>query len=193
VRVQAYLLKSLGYCRSPPKHIAAGATQRGAARSTGNPVPVFEVVLERSCCRADPNWQQRGGNEWDTVKPLQLHRIDLARTILVDDSARKLLPEEVSNCILVPGYEADSPAESASTLRPPVGQGAAWRRRDGEGPPVLRMLCVLLREAVRQMAGTSDMRAVLPGLQRQLDEVCVRAVRCLPSDAELDCSGLSLD
>jgi hypothetical protein len=48
------------------------------------------------------------------------------------------------------------------------------------------MLCVLLREAVRQMAGTSDMRAVLPGLQQQLDEVCVRAVRCLVSGAEFD-------
>ena len=65
---------------------------KGLTRSAGGEGALFDFVLTRQHCRPDAEWRARaGGNEWDTVKPLALHGFDVRRTVLFDDSVRKVL------------------------------------------------------------------------------------------------------
>jgi NLI interacting factor-like phosphatase len=59
----------------------------------------FGPILCREHCR------RRGGADSaaaGTVKPLAQHGFDPSRTILVDDSANKVLREEMGSCIILP-------------------------------------------------------------------------------------------
>jgi hypothetical protein len=66
---------------------------------------LFSVVLTRSHCSPDTEWQQReGGEPYDTVKPISSHGFDLSRTVLIDDSARKVLSGERDNALVLPTF-----------------------------------------------------------------------------------------
>lgn len=82
--------------RSRPPQTWPGLMQvmlraKGLERGVGAAGALFAFVLTRQHCRPDGEWQQRAdGNEWDTIKPLALHGLDIRRTILLDDSLRKV-------------------------------------------------------------------------------------------------------
>lgn len=72
---------------------------------------LFEVALPRQYCHPDETWQDRSdGKPYDTAKPLAAHGFDLSRTILLDDSERKILPDEKMNGLIVPPFLACSDA-----------------------------------------------------------------------------------
>jgi len=98
---------------------------------------VFEAVLTREHCLSDVEWAARGGNAWDTFKPLAAHGLPLARCVLVDDTARKSLPSERANALVLPSWTG------------------------GSEPPVLRVLAQLLVAACGQLAPDADVRAAL--------------------------------
>jgi hypothetical protein len=106
---------------------------------------LFDLILHRSHCREDPTWKSRpGGRGWDTVKPLALHGFDTRRTVIVDDSPRKILAEEAELLVTIPAYDqARVDARAEGHLN---GDAAAGRL------PFLRMLVVLLV----QMMGVSS-------------------------------------
>jgi NLI interacting factor-like phosphatase len=127
----------------------------------------FEIVYSRNHCRPDHNWKQRpGGRFFDTVKPLALHSLDLARTIIIDDTARKILPEEATNALLVPPFFAASDPgfveetddciageqrrqryrRTPGPVKPPGGETPATAAAKPPHPhlPVLRAVCSLL-------------------------------------------------
>lgn len=117
---------------------------------------LFELVLHRSHCREDPTWKTRpGGRDWDTVKPLALHGFDLRRTVIVDDSPRKILAEEAELLVTIPVY--DQARVDAGTEGHLDGDAAACRL------PFLRMLVVLL---VQTMGTDSGDRRAAEGVLR---------------------------
>lgn len=65
--------------------------------------------MPRQYCAPDETRHQRpDGKFYDTVKPLADHGLDLSRTVLLDDSARKVLPDESMNALIVPPFLACS-------------------------------------------------------------------------------------
>ena len=55
---------------------------------------LFDVVLCREHCQpaAREDIERRGGNPWDTVKPLHRYFANLARVVLLDDSGATWRP-----------------------------------------------------------------------------------------------------
>lgn len=147
------------------------------------PGAFFSVVLDRGFCRRDPDWRRRpGGRPHDSLKPLAEHDFDPARTIIVDDSLRKILPAEQGSAVILPEYAtaadpacASEPHDTPLPLREPNGQ---------EDPlviprqmPVLRILANLLLHHVRGVHG--DVRPALEHVRADLDQVRVWAF-CTP-------------
>lgn len=78
--------------------------------------------MARHYCKPDDNWQTRkDGRPYNTVKPPAEHGLDLARTILMDDSECKTLPNEKSNGLILPSYfpysHPDFVEETGETIR----------------------------------------------------------------------------
>lgn len=70
---------------------------------------LFQVVMPRHYCIPDETRHTRhDGKHYDTVKPLGAHGLDLSRTVLLDDTARKILPDEKMNGLIVPPFLACS-------------------------------------------------------------------------------------
>jgi hypothetical protein len=64
---------------------------------------LFEIILSRNHCIPDTEWQQRAdGEPHDTIKPIAMRGFDLSRTVLIDDSPRKVLVGELANCLVLP-------------------------------------------------------------------------------------------
>jgi tryptophanyl-tRNA synthetase len=64
---------------------------------------LFPIVLSRNHCTPDTEWQHRDdGEPHDTVKPIAAHGFDLTKTVLIDDSPRKVLQGELDNSLVVP-------------------------------------------------------------------------------------------
>jgi hypothetical protein len=82
-----------------------------ASRPCANPLPrsFFEVVIDRDFCAPDPDPHARpDGNEWDVVKPLARHGLDLTRTVLVDHNSWKAVASERNNMLLLPEFKLPS-------------------------------------------------------------------------------------
>lgn len=73
---------------------------------------LFQIQLTREYCAPDKTrFKRPDGKHYDTVKPLGSHGFDLSRTLLLDDSARKILPHEKMNGLIVPPFLACSDPE----------------------------------------------------------------------------------
>ena len=158
--MQAALEGDLGVRRSASSH---GPPQSSAPNSQ-----IFEIILHRSHCRPDPGWQAReGGRDWDTVKPLRVHGFDPARTVIIDDSARKILPEDSACLVQVPLFDAAAVAaarDSALHVDRATGQ-----------LPLMRMLCALLVDMLGGGAVGANVRVSLPALRDAFEQVrCLR-------------------
>lgn len=147
------------------------------------PGALFALVLDRSFCRPDPGWQRRpGGRPHDSIKPLAAHGFDPARTIIIDDSLRKILPDEHGSAIIVPEYVTAADPACASE---PHDTPLPVREPDGtEDPltipcqmPVLRVLACLLLHHVRGVDG--DIRPALEHVRADLEQVRVCGRRTL--------------
>lgn len=136
----------------------------------------FSALLDRAYCRPDPNWRSRpGGHCHDSVKPLGLHGFDPRRTIIVDDSLRKILPDEQTNAVIVPKYV--TAADPACATEPHDAPLPLREPEEGEDPlgvpcqlPVLRALTALLLHHVAGVSG--DVRPALQALRTDLEQVC---------------------
>ena len=158
--VQAALEDDLGLRRSASPH--------GPPQSSAPGRHIFEIILHRSHCRPDPGWQAReGGRDWDTVKPLRVHGLDPARTVIIDDSARKILPEDLACLVQVPLFDAAAVAAAR--------ESALHLDRAAGNLPLMRMLCVLLVDTLGGGAGNADVRVALPALRDALAQVQRRA------------------
>jgi hypothetical protein len=160
---------------------------RGLQRGHGSPGTLFATVFCRAHCQADPNWAQRtGGHEWDTVKHLASNGLDPAATVLVDDSARKVLAAEAGNVLLVPTYRgAGAPLAPPEDIFLGAGPSSSLNAQhtgykfpvdceDVPAPghlPLLRLLCGLLLARLSGLPAGVDVRAALPGLRAELAEV----------------------
>lgn len=140
------------------------------------PGHLFTLVLDREFCRKDPNWRHRpDGSPHDSVKPLDAHGFDPSRTMLVDDSLRKILPHEHANAVILPAYTA---AEDPSLASEPHDAMLPMRAAHAhEGPPaaprkapVLRALVALLLAHVAGCDG--DIRPGLRLVREGLQQVC---------------------
>jgi hypothetical protein len=83
---------------------------------------------------------ERGGNAWDTVKPLQRYFADLSRVLLIDDSPHKSLPAEASNMLVMPRCVLGARSNGGGQ-RDRGGSGRVGNRRthvNGKGVAVLR-------------------------------------------------------
>lgn len=71
---------------------------------------------------------REGGREWDTVKPLALHNLDLSQTVLVDNEGHKAYEAEGRNMVVLPEWRGQ---EGESALRPRVTEGVALLQTSG--------------------------------------------------------------
>lgn len=79
------------------------ATAMDWSRNKAPEDSLFQLFLTRDYCVPDTEWHQReGGKPHDTVKPIAAHGLDLTRTILIDDSLRKVLAAERGNSLELP-------------------------------------------------------------------------------------------
>eukprot|EP00892_Ulva_mutabilis_P011178 jgi/Ulvmu1/8432/UM043_0010.1 len=131
------------------------------------PGSLFSLVLDRQFCRPDPHWHTRDdGEPHDSMKPLDAHGFDPARTVLIDDSFTKIHPHEHANAVILPSYTVSADPELATEPH-----DALLPRHDPDGAedplhiprqlPVLRALVALL---LAHVAGTEG--DVRPGLER---------------------------
>lgn len=78
---------------------------------------IIQLIFHISslCCSPDPHWRQRpDGAEWDTIKPLKLHGLDMRRTILIDNEAHKAYGHETANMVLMPEWSGQPGASCCS-------------------------------------------------------------------------------
>lgn len=64
---------------------------------------LFSIFLTREQCAPDSNFSKRPDwQPFDTVKPIEAHGFDLTRTMIIDDSLRKILEYELDNGVVIP-------------------------------------------------------------------------------------------
>jgi hypothetical protein len=150
-------LESLNCVRSDP--------ERQCSTAPEGQRHLFDVILHRSHCRQDPTWQARpGGEYWDALKPLQLHGLDLSRTIIIDKSKQKIVPEEQKVLVVLPEWDGT----------------AAFRKRESENVadidrnqlPLMLIVTKLLLKHLGPGSGIQDTAEAVPFIQAALLEVC---------------------
>jgi len=114
--------------------LGGAAAARGLPPGAAHlPVPLFDLVMWRDHARPDPHRHARhDGEAWDTIKPLALHGLDLARTVLVDNDAHKAWRGEAANMVLLPHWAPDTGAR---------GRAARAGPGNGVGGPAAPLLC----------------------------------------------------
>ncbi|KFM25080.1 Poly(A) RNA polymerase protein 2 [Auxenochlorella protothecoides] len=82
------------------------------------PAQLFELVLTRDHCKpaSAAAIAARGGNPWDTVKPLAHHFPRLDQVLLIDDSPHKAAADEAPNMIVMPGWAGPGAGKGDSAL-----------------------------------------------------------------------------
>ncbi|KAG1663570.1 hypothetical protein FOA52_013190 [Chlamydomonas sp. UWO 241] len=140
------------------------------ARSTGRSLfKLLEPVLSRSHCVLDDQWESRpDGKAYDTLKPLALNRLDLTRTLLVDNHARKTVPGEEPNVLVMPTWEecSDGGAVTWATL---IEQLLAVAQNGL--PSDLRSRTQGINARIRQNALPSDLRSRTQGIDARIRQV----------------------
>ncbi len=101
--------KELGGSSAAAAHSRAGPVERPLLSLTGKqPSSAHQLIGQPAPALPGPPplaqklIAERGGNPWDTVKPLQRYFADLSRVLLVDDSPHKSLPNEAANMLVMP-------------------------------------------------------------------------------------------
>jgi hypothetical protein len=129
---------------------------------------IFQIILHRAHCRPDSNWAARpDGRSHDSIKPLALHGINLSRTIIIDDAARKIVPEEASCALVVPEYRDSTRFVECDDAFETKG-GAVTK------VPVLRALCHALLATLGTAGPEVDVRPHLTTVRSALDQARVR-------------------
>ncbi|KDD74627.1 hypothetical protein H632_c1173p0 [Helicosporidium sp. ATCC 50920] len=134
----------------------------GAAWPDSVPARLFSPILVRSHCSA-PTPEAiaaRGGNPWDTLKPLARYFSALDRVVLLDDSAHKILPAETRNHLLVPAWVSGE-REGGE------GEKSSVENADSAADPDA-VLPTLVDGLIRAAASPSLLDA-LPGVQARLE------------------------
>jgi hypothetical protein len=98
-----------------------------------------------------------------------MHGLDISRTVILDKTAKKIIPEEQKVLVLLPEWDMEAYAKR--------GETETDVDKDCDQLPLMLIITKLLLAHLGPGSSVEDTADVVPSIQQALDEVCVRNAR----------------